>query len=200
MPAVWIGYPGYPNRNRLPSGSVMKIARVPQVCSRISMPSGSPPRRGRDFPDSQEIEAAFLAGMLAKPSLFMQVGDSLSMDNFADPFYGEVWRLTSETARSAGSISPVSIAARLSGFKTNDFDPHREAEKLGVSVVTTSGVSDYAKMIGEVTLFRRLHGVVTEASANIPPNGGGGWCKVEESGRIKWTIRRVAKIREYPQN
>ena len=110
------------------------------------------------YPDTIESEVALLAGVFAKPAAFLDVADVVMPEDFAEPFYAEVWRLVGQSIRETGGrVSPVAIAGRLAGFASDDFDPQAELAKLAGSVVTVVGVPDYAKQIHEGARLRRLY-------------------------------------------
>lgn len=119
------------------------------------------------YPDSMEFEAALIAGILAKPSVFLEIDESLEPDDFADNFYGEIWRHAATMIQETRTISPVVLAAHLKQFETQDFKPQAELARLLASAVTTNGVPQYAKIIAEAARLRHLHGNITQASSKI---------------------------------
>lgn len=127
----------------------------------------------RQYPDSLEIEAAFLAGIFARPAAFLDVSDSLKPDDFADEFYGTVWRLSAEMLSDTGRISPVVLAAKLAGFESDEFKPQTVLAALAGSVVTTSNVPEYARLIAEAARLRHLHAVATGVIGEVASAGLG---------------------------
>jgi replicative DNA helicase len=121
----------------------------------------------RAYPNSLEVETALLAGLMARPEAFLDITEDLSADDFSDQFYGAVWGLMADMIRDTGGISPVILAAKLTGFESDTFNPQAGLADLGASVVTTVGVPHYATLIAEAARLRRLHTVAAGAVGEI---------------------------------
>jgi len=119
------------------------------------------------YPDSMEFEAALIAGILAKPSAFLEIDASLEPEDFSDDFFGEAWRHASAMIQETRTISAVALAARLKQFETPDFKPQAELARLLASAVTIGGVPQYAKIIGEAGKLRHLHRITNQTLSKI---------------------------------
>jgi replicative DNA helicase len=120
------------------------------------------------YPDTLEVEAALLAGILAKPAAFLDVADVVEPGDFAEGFYGEVWRLAGECIReTGGQFSPVTLAARLAGFASDEFDPQAELVTLASNPVTTINIPNYAELVHEGGRLRRIHELTEQARLEV---------------------------------
>ena len=119
----------------------------------------------KKMPVSIEAEQSVLGSILIKPSCLTSVAGMLTAEDFYVEEHQQIYLAMTDMFLSSKEIDPVTLVNRLvqNGTYTEQ-DGIRYIREIAQTVPTASNVRDYAAIVRDKSLLRRLIGACEEIS------------------------------------
>lgn len=121
-------------------------------------------RIGPEPPHNFEAEQALLGAVLLRNDIWHDVAESVSVEDFADPLHGEIWRVASELIGAGRSADHVTMYRHLEPALAKAGDKGYLG-KLIAAAVSTTEAPEYARTVRDLALRRRLIDVAADISS-----------------------------------
>ncbi len=133
----------------------------------------------KQMPVSVEAEQAFLGSIIRKPESFDQIGGMISVDDFYLEEHKHIFASIVKMYNDSKTIDPVTLANAL--VEAGDRDQGGGIQYIALlaeSVPSASNIKDYAKIVKDKSLLRKLINVCDEINTDA----------YEESSPVKTII------------
>ena len=126
------------------------------------------------MPVSIEAEQALLGSLILRPASFEKIGGSIKAEDFDLQLHQHMFSAIERMFNTSATIDPITLVNAM--VEMGDKSESGGAQYINLicsSVPSAANIEDYAKIVKEKSLLRRLIGVCDEITSVITDGIGG---------------------------